>query len=240
MPGIASQPISTSTEASANTGLLAYIQVARQAGNAILDLIFPPRCARCGRVDTRWCSTCQHDLDSIPVQPRYRVVDGLNGVVATGIHDGALQDAIQALKYENTTALAQSLGLRLAPCLAQTHWTIDTIVPVPLHPSRLAERGYNQSQLLGNVLATKQATPCQPDAIVRNRITQSQVGLNQVERQQNMVDAFSAHADSVANRTILLIDDVCTTGSTLSACAIAARQAGAAAVYGLIVSTAHG
>lgn len=238
MPGTSSQYLST--EASASTGLLAYMQVARQLGNAILDLIFPPRCARCGRVDTRWCSTCQHDLDSISVHPQYRVVEGLNSVVATGVHDGALQDAIQALKYENTTLLAQALGMRLVQCLAQTHWTIDTIVPVPLHPSRLAERGYNQSQLLGDVLAAQQAAPCQPDAIVRNRVTQSQVGLNQVERQQNMVDAFSAHPDSVANRTVLLIDDVCTTGSTLTACAIAARQAGAAAVYGLTVSTARG
>jgi competence protein ComFC len=123
--------------------------------------------------------------------------------------------------------------------LIKQNWTIDIIVPVPLHMSRLAERGYNQAQLLSEVLAKEAALPCSPEAVSRQRNTQSQVTLNAMERQINLQDAFQAHPQLVSNKNILLIDDVYTTGATLSACAQAILEAGALAVYGLTVTVAR-
>jgi ComF family protein len=119
------------------------------------------------------------------------------------------------------------------------NWTIDMIVPVPLHTTRLAERGYNQAQLLGEHVAIETSIPCLPDAVHRQRQTQSQVTLNAAERQMNMVDAFQAHPSIVSSQRILIIDDVYTTGATLSACGQALLQAGAQAVYGLTVTVAR-
>jgi ComF family protein len=117
------------------------------------------------------------------------------------------------------------------------NWTIDMIVPVPMHTTRLRERGYNQAQLLGEHAAQQLAIPCVPEAVQRLRHTQSQVNLNAQERQANMQDAFEANPQLVSGQTILLIDDVYTTGATLAACAQTALDAGATAVYGLTVTS---
>jgi ComF family protein len=204
-----------------------------------LDLLFPPRCAGCGRVDTIWCSRCQHDLDAIPLDTVVQVGTVLNAVAATGLHSGRLQQMLWSLKYENRPDLALPLGDRLLARLLTLGWTFDTIVPVPLHTTRMQERGYNQSQLLAERVAQHANQPCYPDAIHRQRQTQSQVGLNAQERQTNMNAAFIANPQIVADTTLLLIDDVYTTGATLGACAQAAFDAGARAVYGLTVTAAR-
>jgi ComF family protein len=113
------------------------------------------------------------------------------------------------------------------------------IVPVPLHTSRLRERGYNQSQLLGEHVAALTGIGCIPAALQRIRATQSQVTMTAQERLTNVRDAFTANPSSAAGRTILLIDDVYTTGATLSACAEALLLVGALAVYGLTVTAAR-
>jgi ComF family protein len=136
--------------------------------------------------------------------------------------------------------MAMPLGDRLAVRLAALHWPVDVIVPVPLHPARLAERGYNQSALLADRLAALTGLPCAPQAVVRQRQTQSQVGLDQAQRQANMAGAFVARPEAAAGHTLLLVDDVYTSGSTLAACAEAALAAGARAVYGLTVTAARG
>ena len=107
------------------------------------------------------------------------------------------------------------------------------IVPVPLHINRLRERGYNQARLIAGHVAQMRGLPLVPQAIYRQVETHSQVGLNAEEREANMQGAFGADPQTVSAQTILLIDDVYTTGATLAACAQAAREAGAAAVYGL-------
>lgn len=203
----------------------------------LVDLIFPPRCAGCGRVDTIWCARCRAEVNAIPLGAWVEMRDPLSGVAATGTHQGKLQRALWALKYENMPELAVPLGQRLAAHFEQLHWTIDMIVPVPLHMKRLRERGYNQAQRLGETAAMLLALPCAADALTRTRQTQSQVTLNFDQRQTNMQDAFVANPESVRSQSILLIDDVYTTGATLAACAQAALDAGAAAVYGLTVTT---
>jgi ComF family protein len=201
-----------------------------------LNLIFPPRCAGCGRVDTEWCLRCGDALDAVPLALSTRVVDGIT-IAATGAHRDRLQRAVQALKYENLTLLRGPLGKRLSAAFQATNWSVDAVVPVPLHPNRLVARGYNQAQLLAEEVAHTFFLPCLPMAIQRVKDTPSQVMLNQTQRQQNMIDAFSADSRDIVDKTILIIDDVCTTGATLNACAQVALGAGARAVYGLTVTT---
>lgn len=204
-----------------------------------LDLVFPPRCAGCDRADAAWCPSCQQALAAVPIHVSLHSTEGLQQVAATGLHEGLLQQAIQALKYEHVPELAGPLGLRLDAALQSLGWIFDIIVPVPLHTSRLRERGYNQAQLLAGVIAETCQRPCTPQAIVRTRNTRAQVGLNREERLHNMVDAFESLPEHTAGRTILLVDDVHTTGSTLAGCAGSALNSGAKAVYGLTVSVAR-
>jgi ComF family protein len=176
-------------------------------------------------------------MDTIPLGVAVNVRHPLTNAVASGWHIGKLQQAIWSLKYQNTPALAEPLGERLAACFRQQNWMIDMIVPVPLHMKRLRERGYNQAQELGEHASMLLSLPCISDALTRTRQTQSQVTLNAEQRQTNMEDAFHANPDHVRHKTLLLIDDVYTTGATLAACAQAALDVGATAVYGLTVTT---
>jgi ComF family protein len=214
----------------------------RRLWNEVFDLVFPPRCAGCGRVDALWCERCLRDLETLPItlhQSTFREETGVQGaVVSTGAHEGRLQEAVQALKYHNTPLLGNPLGDRLAAALDALGWSPDLIVPVPLHESRRRERGYNQAGLLAERLAARIGAPLESTALRRERVTRSQVGLNRSERLQNVVDAFEAEPFLVRGRDVLLVDDVFTTGATLSACALSVVQAGAQAVSALTVSAA--
>lgn len=239
MPGKTMFNLSFLTEAqSTRAGLLWSIAGLKKAAGFGLDLVFPPRCANCGRVDTTWCEICQTILDTVPIIAHQRDVPALDGAAATAVHEGILQSAAQALKYEGVRTLAIPLARRLNHALMAMNWPVDVLIPVPLHLKRLSERGYNQAQLLAECLARASGLPHAPAALTRTRNTVSQVGLNRQERLNNLVDAFQANAQIVAGKSILLIDDVLTTGATLTGCAQAVRDAGAAAVYGLTLTMA--
>lgn len=241
MPGI-DQRLSydqTENEARGHPGLFAPERLAHQTLRLITDLVFPPRCAGCGRVDTVWCSRCQHELEQIPFPNHVPPLTPLSGMASTGVHDGKIQQAIWSLKYENGRQLATPLGARLSQQLASLDWPVNCIIPVPMHSERLAERGYNQAQLLAEQIAQHTAIVCIPGALRRWRFTPSQVGLGREERLVNVQDAFEANAEQVHDQVVLLVDDVYTTGATLSACADTLLQAGATAVYGLTVSVAR-
>ncbi len=220
-------------------GLSVLLQQGQRAAEYAVDLIFPPRCAGCGQIDTAFCEECQHQARTVPLVGKVPATAPLVGAATTAEHSGILREMVQALKYENARLLARPLGERLAACLEAQDWTIDMIVPVPLHTSRLRERGYNQSQLLGEHVAALTGIGCIPAALQRIRATQSQVTMTAQERLTNVRDAFTANPSSAAGRTILLIDDVYTTGATLSACAEALLLVGALAVYGLTVTAAR-
>lgn len=232
--------ITTHKEARVSPGLFAPRRKLHALFDLLVDLIFPPRCAGCGRVDTLWCDQCQSVIDTIPLTPHANPLEPLNGIASTAVHQGILQSAVQALKYENAVHMGVPLGNRLASRLKLTNWTADMIVPVPLHTTRLAERGYNQAYIIAKQVALQMNVPCVPEALSRQRYTHSQVGLNRQERLANTEDAFIASPDLVHGKTILIIDDVYTTGATLSNCAHAALEVGAVAVYGLTVTVARG
>jgi competence protein ComFC len=209
----------------------------------MLDLIFPITCAACGRVDHAVCPACRSAiLHASPSPIAHQPAAPLSGAISTGWHMDGLRDCVITLKDADPPALITWLGERLQETLSAAPWRgdISLIVPVPLHRSRLRERGFNQSERLAAALASSATLPCQPDALARTRNTPHQVGLTGDERRQNMHDAFVASAPAVAEQHVLLVDDVFTTGATLQACAAALLQAGASSAYAITVSAAVG
>ena len=221
-------------------------RLARTAGQQLrswletgLDLVFPPRCAGCLRVDVHWCAECQRLLDALPLPaPGDNPTTSFTAFATSGGHAGLLRKAILALKFENAPQLARPLGARLALLVARENWTPDLLVPVPLHPSRERERGYNQAQLVGQELAQLLDIPQEAGALQRVIATRAQVGLDRTQRQRNVAGAFAAGSELIGGRDVLLVDDVYTTGATLRECARALRAKGAAKVYGLTLSRA--
>jgi ComF family protein len=151
-----------------------------------------------------------------------------------------LRQAIHAFKYEGQPELAPLLARYLVAVYSEPPWStlpqpITAVVPVPLHEQRLAQRGYNQAELLAMNFSSAVGLSLQPAWLARIRDTCHQVGLGPGERHANVQDAFRA-TDAVAGHCLLLVDDVYTTGSTLRACATAALDAGARAVYALTLA----
>lgn len=153
--------------------------------------------------------------------------------------EGAIREAIHRFKYDGVTALSQPLG-RLMADYWLTHPTqSDMIVPVPLHAQRLRKRGFNQAALLASELSEQINLAMDDATLVRHRATASQVGLDAHQRRTNVRDAFRCSTGELANRRVLLVDDICTTGSTLEACALALREGGVKSVQALTLARAH-
>ena len=152
--------------------------------------------------------------------------------------EGPLRNAIHALKYQGAAALAEPLGDALASFWLRSVAPAQLIIPVPLHAQRQRARGYNQSELLARRVGRTTHLAVRPAALYRTRATASQMTLNAVERKTNVAAAFQGDPQVVRGCAIVLIDDVCTTGATLDACAAALKQAGAECVYGLTLARA--
>jgi len=185
-----------------------------------LDLIFPPRCGGCGREGVAWCDAC-----AARVQPQPLAT--LNGMplVAAGRLDGPLQQAIHTYKYRPRPGLASVLGELLWRATAASNLELAALTYIPLHPQRRRERGFNQAERLARALAGRLAVPV-VGGLTRLRPTPAQVGLSQPERQVNMLGAFEWAATAPPPRGLALVDDVCTTGATLTAAAEAVVRAG--------------
>jgi ComF family protein len=159
-------------------------------------------------------------------------------VLAAGPYQGPLRKAIHSFKYQGQRAGAADLAALMVPQARRLPAGEPRIVPVPLHQRRELARGYNQSALLARALARHLEVGSHDRALSRVRHTAPQVGLNRVARAHNLRDAFTADPKHCREHTIVLIDDVCTTGATLHAAAEAALAAGAARVYALVLARA--
>ena len=208
------------------------------------DLLSPPRCAACESALPRhhvFCSACAASVESCTARGRGAGLacdDGVDGVdVAFGYYGGALATAIRRLKYEDQPHLARPLGelLRGACRIAETR--AEAVLPVPLHPRRLAVRGYNQSALLAAHVAIELRAPLLTSALFRAVDTVPQVELTGAERRDNVGSAFvvSSRA-SLEGRTLVLVDDVATTGATLGSCRRALLAGGAQRVIGVVLA----
>jgi ComF family protein len=219
-----------------------------------LDLLFPPTCGGCGKLGERWCQACQHKLSPVPEpmceicgepqsapgickecndsRPAYRALR------SWVVFKDPVQNALHKLKYRRDMGLGDALAPSLAKFVDDLGWKVNVVVPIPLSQQRYAERGYNQVGLVAKPLALIGRWNYAPEALHRVKHTRSQVGLNALERQKNVRGAFSADSHSVKTKSVLLLDDVATTGSTLASAAQTIMDAGAEQVYALTVAKA--
>jgi ComF family protein len=152
--------------------------------------------------------------------------------------DSPVRQALHKLKYRRDMGLGDALAVPIARFVDSFAWPFSVVIPVPLGQKRMAERGYNQVALISHPLSLALGRDYRPAALKRARETRSQVGLNAHERRKNVEHAFIADPRHIRGKTILVVDDVATTGSTLSSCAAALLQAGATDVYALTVARA--
>jgi competence protein ComFC len=192
-----------------------------------LPRIKPPLCPRCGRPQLHaiLCPSCagwQAEIDGIRSPFRF---------------DGVIRQAIHELKYRNLRAIAGLFARLLNDYLVTNPVPGEVVVAVPLHPKRLRERGYNQSQLLAQELAKLTKLPLIDDCLIRERHSLPQARTaNVVERRSNVANAFSCRDRRLKGKPVLLIDDVSTSGATLDGCARALKKAGATSVWGLVLA----
>ncbi len=218
-----------------------------------LDLLFPQWCIGCGKAGNFICYSCRSSLPRVmpPLCPRcgrpqpsgivcpscvswQAEIDGIRSPFR---FDGIVRQAIYQLKYRNLRALAAPLARLLNNYLITNPVPGEVLVPVPLHRKRLRERGYNQSNLLSRELGKLTNLPVVDDCLIRQRYAPTQTKtLTVEERQRNVADAFTCCEHRLQDKQVLLIDDVCTSGATLDACATALKAAGVASVWGLALA----
>ena len=154
------------------------------------------------------------------------------------VFDSPIQDALHTMKYRGNVALGDALASQMQDFLRSLQWKVDLIIPIPLGKQRLKERGYNQVAVVAQPLAYHLGLDYAPQALWKSRDTRSQVGLNISQRRENVQDAYQADRSIVNGKSILLMDDVSTTGSTLSSGTEALLAAGARDVYAVTVARA--
>ena len=192
-----------------------------------LPRILPPFCRKCGKPESSGglCPTCwgwQTEIDGIRSPFRF---------------DGAVRRAVHELKYHNLKAISGCLAELLVAYLQANSVTGEILVPVPLHPRRLRQRGYNQSSLLARELGKLTTLPVIEDCLFRSKDSLPQAKTATVEdRRSNVANAFACRDQRLSGRHVLLVDDVCTSGATLEACAAALKATGAISVWGLTLA----
>lgn len=230
----------------------------RQIAWAGVDLVFPPQCAGCHQPGQRFCSACrlalhplaaplceacgyptEHDAVCRICQASAHGPVPLSGLRSAAFFEGPLQKALHQLKYKRDIILADTLAAILAQANFVPRLPPGLVVPVPLSAERQRERGYNQAALLARAFAELGGRRCVPAGAERVKHTASQVGLSAEERRVNVRAAFRGEPCVVAGQTVILVDDVCTTGATLAACGQALLAAGATAVWGVTLARAR-
>ena len=200
--------------------------------NAFLDALFPPdvACFACNaeaRLNAQGlCVACAAQTRWAGVLPPPA---GMDGLYAAFLYGDVLHATVHRFKYGGAKYLAE----RFAACMTlPDNWDLTgcVFVPVPLSPAREKERGYNQAALLAQALSPNTGLPVAQSLLSRIKNTPPQAGQDKSVREKNMCGAFRA-SPQVAGRAFILVDDVVTTGSTLTACAEALRDAGASRVY---------
>jgi competence protein ComFC len=234
----------------------------RRITETVASLFYPPHCAECGastqtgvflcpacaggalKIEAPFCRQCSQPFEGdITGEFRCSNCDGrkfhFECAIAKYRSKGVVRDFIHRLKYERAYYLRKPLAEWAAVGLTDKRVLIrpfDFFVPVPLHPTRKRERGFNQAEAIGTVLASRAGKPM-VNALRRTRYTTTQTRLDRAERMENLRGAFVVRKpDAVRGRNIILVDDVFTTGSTIEECARVLREADAASVRALTVA----
>ena len=234
----------------------------RTTGRTALDLVYPPCCVLCRvrishdrpvicddcgsgllSVDAPYCERCGQPLDapvsSCPACPGRTFY--FDGAFSGFQFNRPLQDLIHQLKYRNRPGIGRYLGSLLAKRVEGEPGIphITAVVPVPLHPLRKRERGYNQSACIARGISEGTGIPVLENVLVRNRNTPTQTSLNPDARTANVEGVFEVgRGEAVRDATVSLVDDIFTTGATINSCARALLQGGAERVFALTIARA--
>jgi ComF family protein len=224
--------------------------------NDALDFIYPPQCIICSAGEhapqtPHLCQPCLNVLFDEPVPPPFDLAAQLSDRGVKSFFDESyaawpfsemVQKLVHAMKYEDKPLMARLLARGMSQRIDLDHrfsFFEFILAPVPMHPRRRRERGYNQSELLAQEMAGAWDMPLNTKALRRARDTVQQALLSAEERRSNVEGAFAIKPpDFFKNKNVILIDDVLTTGSTVNACAEALKTAGAVRVLVLTVARA--
>lgn len=223
--------------------------------NSFLDFFLPRTCYNCGNKLTAdeilFCAECQPEITIVSPERLRREFDRkfaadkiISGFQSYFVFEteGAVQEVIHEMKYRNSFIMGKTLGQITAAGLYNNIivWNADLIIPVPIHRLRRADRGYNQSLYIAKGISTALNIPLKPHIIRRARYTATQTALNLSERKQNVKDAFVLrHSRIIKEKRIILVDDVITTGATITECGKVLLDNGAEKVFAMSVALAE-
>ncbi len=226
--------------------LASLFRILFSLAKSAINFIYPPYCLICQfplkESDRLICENCWQELPKIDEnldvfnEIGSRLADEIFFSEAISIWEfnPQVQTIIHHLKYQGFKVLANRIGIFMADRIKKMSLSINNtiLIPVPLHKTRIRERGYNQSALLCQVIASETSFVYNEEILKRIRYTQSQTKLNTVERAKNVENAFKVFSSNeIKNKLIVLVDDIITTGSTMNACAKELMNKGASAVY---------
>jgi ComF family protein len=206
--------------------------------NDFLSLVYPRLCCICkdtiSRNESKWCFKCDLKLprtsfrtsDTNGANPIFQSLTGqwqLNFAISTYYFKkgNTIQKLLHQFKYHGDREIGQKLGLKMVESLTDTtdNSAIDYIVPVPLHPSKYALRGFNQAEILANVIADETNSVVVTNALSRINATSSQTKKGRYHRWANIDDVFELNVNNeLTGKSVLLVDDVFTTGATIAGC----------------------
>jgi competence protein ComFC len=234
-------------------GVIALSLLTGQLHEKLIDFFFPRCCVGCGKRGDFLCAGCRQKLPRL-LSPfcqkcgkpgasgglcpacwgQETAIDGIRSVFR---FEGVVRQAIHELKYRNLKAISGCLAELMASYVQANPMHGEVLVPVPLHLRRLRERGYNQSSLLAKELGKLIALPLIDGGLRRLKDSLPQARTTTVEeRRRNVANAFACPDERLSGMSVILIDDVCTSGATLEACAKAIKHAGAVSVWGLTLA----
>jgi len=213
-------------------------------GNAFISLFFPNQCLVCKGGDFHSsdpiCPDCLQQMNPLPIENRVKeltVNNGIDMALAGWDFGDELRTAVHSLKYEERARIGSFLGKVLGERLhLKTIQELDYLIPVPLHPVKFRDRGFNQAEWIAIGVGKAIQKPVQTGLMKRMKYTISQTTLNREERLNNMKQAFRITKD-VTDKKIGIVDDVLTTGSTISSMASVLKDAGARTIVALTVAT---
>lgn len=226
----------------------------------LLDLLFPRRCVGCGRIGGYFCATCRRSIRIVasnemicPVceglaidgitHPACRTRYSPDGLTSFFRYDGIVRTAVKTLKYRLVSDLAGEFVFLIPPVtvadlsriISSRH--VRSFVPVPLHVSRLYERGFNQAEVLGVAVSIRLQLPVRTDMLRRTRRTVPQVEKsNRQERLKHMEGVFAAQSVTDGDSGVVLFDDVFTTGATIRSAANVLKRAGVRFVWAVTMA----
>lgn len=220
-----------------------HMNLIKSIPHLILDLFYPNTCLLCdqfiGSLNEAICETCREKFEPLPIKDRrneLEVSDGIDLAYSGWFFTGGIEDVIHSLKYNDRAKLGLELGRQLGHLISSNHFkAVDVVTAVPLHKIKHRDRGYNQAEWIGKGVAEQWQIPFSSELLKRNRFTVSQTTLDKEERKANMANAFEVNKLKNYN-SIVIVDDVLTTGSTISACAFTLKNAGVETVHALTVS----